>query len=125
MIISRALIALILILLSLTAWAKPSDQWRLHFNGRADSEGQIQLLFEPLGGNPIEVTIDIADGTRENDAARAARDQLREVLDDELFDVDRDDGEEVRIRARRGAADFDLTLLGNTVEGLKVKTDRE
>ena len=41
------------------------------------------------------------------------------------YDVDKDDGEEVKIRARMGEPDFEVEVVSNTVDGLKIRTDRK
>ena len=55
--------------LAATAEARPSNKWRLHFNGKADEDGVITLKFTPEKGEPTTVTIEIDKGTRENQAA--------------------------------------------------------
>ncbi len=110
--------------LAATAEARPSNKWRLHFNGKADEDGVITLKFTPEKGEPTTVAIEIDEGTRENQAAREARNQLTKEFRGE-YDVDKDDGEEVKIRARMGEPDFEVEVVSNTVDGLKVKTDRK
>lgn len=120
------LVASLILFLTLaaTAEASPSDKWRLHFNGRADEDGLISLKFSPLGAEPTIVQIEIENNTSENEAARTASDQLTEELG-EHYEFEKDDGEEVKIRALRGRADFELELVENTVDGLDLKIERK
>jgi hypothetical protein len=39
--------------------------------------------------------------------------------------VERDDGKDVLIKARHGAANFDLTIVSNSVEHVRINPDRE
>ena len=41
------------------------------------------------------------------------------------YKVKEQDGEEVKIKAKGDTQDFELEIISNTVDGLKVKTDRE
>jgi len=110
---------------STTAFAKPSDQWQLELSGSARSNGEIVIRLDPIGSDPIEVTAQIAEGTSENMVAQALVDALRLQLSHEVFRVDRVDGEDVMIRKAHGAADFDLQVISNSVEHVKISPDRE
>lgn len=114
-----------LVVVSANAFAaRASDKWRLHFNGKAKNDGVITLQFSPLGGQASQIEIKIKDNTRENEASREATDKLREKLDED-YKISHQDGEEIKIKARSGRAEFVLEVISNTVKGLDVKTDRE
>jgi hypothetical protein len=125
----KTLIHTLLIVLSLallaTAEARPSNKWRLQFSGGADSDGTITLLISPLGGEPIRAEIAITDGTGENAVAKAVVAGLREQLPSDGYHVERDDGEDVLVKKRRGAADFEIEVVANTVKGVHINRDRE
>ena len=105
--------------------AKPSDQWQLELSGSARSNGVIVIRLSPIGADPIEVTAQIAAGTSENLGAEALVEALRLQLSPEVFHAERVDGEDVIIRKARGAADFDLQVISNSVEHVKIRPDRE
>lgn len=104
--------------------ARDSDKWRLHFNGKAKQDGVLVIQLTPKGGQPISIQAEIKDNTRENEAAREVTRTLRDVLKED-YKVRHDDGEEIKIKAERGGADFELEVISNSVDGLKVRTDRE
>ena len=104
--------------------ARTSDKWRLHFNGKADTDGVLVIELSPLGGQPITIQAEIKNNTRENEAAREVTRKLRDVLKDD-YNIRHDDGEEIIIKAEGGRADFGLEVISNTVDGLKVRTDHE
>ena len=115
----------LLLLLSFTAEAKPSNKWRLPFSGGAESDGVITLKLTPEGGEPIVAEIAITKGTGENDVAKAVVEGLKAKLPKETFHVERDDGEDVLIKKKYRAADFDVEIVSNTVEGIRISSRHE
>lgn len=105
--------------------ARPSNKWRLEFSGGADSNGAIELRITPLGGAPIDASIEVSDGTGENAVAKTVVKGLKALLPKEAFHVERDDGEDVLIKRRRGAAEFLVEVTSNTVEGVRIDAERE
>lgn len=105
--------------------ARDSNKWRLEFDDSADSDGVIQLRITPTGGTPLDVSISIAKGTGENAVAQAVVEALGEQLPGDGYHVERDDGEDVLIKKRRGAADFTVEVISNTVKDVDIDLDRE
>jgi len=108
-----------------TAQASTSNKWRLQFSGGANSDGVIILRLSPKGGAPQEVSIAIEDGRGENGVAKDVTESLKAQLPGDIYHVERDDGEDVLIKKRRGTADFGVEILSNTVEGVRINPDRE
>ncbi len=108
-----------------TADANPSNKWRLQFSGDAKSSGVIELKFEPVGGDAFTVKVDVPDNTSENHVAKVVVETLKAKLPSDGYHVERDDGEDVLIKARHGAANFDLKIVSNTVEHVRINPDRE
>lgn len=122
--LSSAFLALIMtVTLAASAQARDSNKWKIHFNGKAREDGSYTLTFQKEDGEPETATIEIKKGTRENEAARETRRKLSREL--RGYDVDKDDGEEVKIRARMGADDFTITVDDSNLKGLSVKADRK
>jgi len=105
--------------------AKPSNKWRIEVNHSADSEGEIVFLVSPEGGTPVEVVTHVKDNTNENRVALAMVKAFKAQLDGDLYHIERDDWEDVLVKKRRGAANFDLTLVSSSVEGVSLKLERE
>jgi len=118
-------LAAVLLAATLAVQASPSNKWRLQFSGGADSDGTIVLRITPKGGTPIEASIDVEDGTGENAVAKTVVKGLKAQLPEDGYHVERDDGEDVLIKKRHGAADFDLEIVSNTVKGVRINPDRE
>ena len=53
------------------------------------------------------------------------RDAFAAKLDRDRFSVEVDDGEDVLIKKRGGAPDFDLVLVSNDVKSVRLHVDRE
>jgi hypothetical protein len=123
--LTRSLLALLLLAAALAVEAKPSNKWRLHFNGGADSDGVITLRFTPKGGEPLTTETAIKDGTGENAVAKAVVKSLKEQLPEDSYHVERDDGEDVLIKKRLGEENFDVEIVSNTVKGVRINPDRE
>jgi hypothetical protein len=118
-------VAAVLLVATLAVQASPSNKWRLQFSGGADSDGTIVLRITPKGGTPIEASIDVEDGTGENAVAKTVVKGLKAQLPEDGYHVERDDGEDVLIKKRHGAANFDLEIVSNTVKGVRINPDRE
>jgi hypothetical protein len=119
------LCALAALFLASAADAVPSNRWRLQFSGASQSAGTIVLRFSPVGGESFDVEIGVPNDTSENSVARLVVAVLKEKLPSEGYQVERDDGEDVLIRRRRGAADFDLEIVSDSVEHVRINPDRE
>jgi hypothetical protein len=119
--------AALLLLLAVSSWAlaAPSNKWRVAMDGRAKVDGEIELSFTPERGVASSVVVAIPKGTSENGAARITRDTLRKNFGKDVYHVEIDDGEDVLVKKRGSTPDFDLVVVRNTAEGLKVRLKRE
>jgi hypothetical protein len=111
--------------LSTSALAHPSNKWRLQFSGGSHSDGEIVLEFSPKGGDAFKVHIPVPADESENAVAKTVTNVLREKLPSEAFHVERDDGEDVLIKKRHGAANFDLGVVFNSVKHVRINPDPE
>jgi hypothetical protein len=119
------LLAALFLLVATAANASPSNKWRLEFSGGADSDGEIVIRITPKGGESIETITHIEDGRSENGVAKDVVKALEKQLPKEAFKVERDDGEDVLIKKRRGAAIFDVEILSITIKGVRINPDKE
>ena len=121
----RLALAGIFVTVALSACAASSNKWRLQFSGGADSDGTIVIRLLPEDGTPLEASVDVEDGTGENAVAKAVVEGLRAQLPEDLYHVERDDGEDVLIKKRRGVSNFDVVIVSNTVDGVRINPDKE
>lgn len=121
----RVLTLLLLLAIATAAGASPSNKWRLEFSGGSHSAGEIVIEINPVGGEPIVVHVSVSDDTSENAVAKRVVEVLRKELPEDAYHVERDDGEDVLIKKRHGAANFDLQVVFNSVKHVRVNVDRE
>lgn len=107
------------------ALASPSNKWRLQMSGHAKVDGEIELSFAPEGGTATPAVIAVPRGTGENAAARLIRDTLRTTFGKDVYKVETDDGEDVLVKKRGSTPDFEIMVVRNTAEGLRIRLDRE
>ena len=106
------------------AAASTSNKWRLQFSGGANSDGTIVIRLSPKEGDALEASIDIEDGRSENGVAKDVVSGLEDQVG-ERFHVERDDGEDVLIKKRRGNSNFGVEVVSNSVKGVRINLDRE
>ena len=100
------------------------NKWRLEVSGNAESAGRIVLQLAPAVGDPITATAAIPKGRGENDVARDVRDALQAAAG-KRYDVEVDDGEDVLVKKHEGERDFVITVVENSVQGVKVDVGAE
>ena len=109
---------------SIAMAAGVQNKWRLEFSGNAESDGRIVLELSPEQGEPRQATVDIRKGRSENGVARDVRDALRAQAG-QRYTVEVDDGEDVLVKKRSGERDFVVTVVENTVDGVRLEVDAE
>ena len=107
------------------ALASPSNKWRIQLGGKAKVDGEIELSFTPKGGAATSVVIPVPAGTHENAAARLVRDAVKAQFGKDVYKVETDDGEDVLVKKRGGTPDFEIIVVRNIAEGLRISLDRE
>ena len=98
-----------------------SNKWRIKFDNRTDSAGELVFLFALKGAQPISINISIAKGLSENDIAKIIENAFKKNAPRGIK-VERDDGEDVLVKYKQR---FSLTLLSNSVADLDVELDKE
>jgi hypothetical protein len=100
------------------------NKWRLEFSGNAESDGRIVLELAPDQGEPMRATAQITKGRSENGVARDVRDALKAQVG-QRYHVEVDDGEDVLVKKRRRERDFVVTVVENSVDGVRIHVDAE
>ena len=100
------------------------NKWRLEFSGNAESDGRIVLELAPDQGEPMRATAQVAKGRSENGVARDVRDALKAQVG-QRYSVEVDDGEDVLVKRKRGERDFVITIVENSVDGVRIHVDAE
>ncbi len=107
------------------AMASPSNKWRVKMDGAAKVDGEIELSFTPKGATATSVVIAVPKGTSENTAARLVRDAVKAQFGKDVYHVETDDGEDVLVKKRGKTPDFEIVVVRNTAEGLKISLRHE
>ena len=100
------------------------NKWRVEVSGNAESAGRIVLQVAPAKGEPMRAVASIANGRAENDVAKDVSAALQSVASGQ-YNVEVDDGEDVLIKKQGGERDFVITVVENTVQGVRVEIDAE
>jgi len=100
------------------------NKWRLEFSGNAESAGRIVLQLAPAMGEPVRATVEVAKGRSENGVARSVRDALQAQAGGR-YDIEVDDGEDVLVKRHDGERDFVVTIVENSVQGVRIDVDAE
>jgi hypothetical protein len=103
---------------------KLSNKWRVEVSESANSDGNIVFRVTPDQGTPTDVTIAIKDGRGENDVAKDIVAGLKGGLDKKVYKVERDDGEDVLVKKRKGP-NFEIKLVESTVKSVRINVEKE
>jgi hypothetical protein len=107
------------------AFAGSSNKWRIEVSEGANSDGEIVFHVTPDGGEAIEVRVTVKDGTRENKVAETISDAFAAQLPEDQYNVEVDDGEDVLVKKKGGADNFDLSLVSSTVKSVRIDIEKE
>ena len=107
------------------AAADTSNKWRLQFSGNSESSGTIVIQVTATGSAPISVEINVPFDKSENEVAEHAEKALDAVLPEDIYHVERDDGEDVLIKKKFGEENFEVLIVSNNVKGVSINLDKE
>lgn len=98
-----------------------SNKWRVKFDNRSDSDGEITFLVVLKDATPITIVVPVKKGTSENSIAKLVRDTLKASVPKGVK-VERDDGEDVLVKYKDR---FSFSIKNNTVKDLDINLDKE
>ena len=102
-----------------------SNKWRIEVSEGAKSTGNMLFRITPDDLPAIEVNVGITEGARENRVASTIRDAFRVQLPGDAFKVEKDDGEDVLVKASGSTKRFALVLISNNVKSVRIRLDKE
>lgn len=120
-----ALLTVALVACASTPEGGGSNKYRIKFNGKADTDGEVVFLVTPVTGEAKEVRLPVEEGTRENAAANDLEREMKSVLGGRDYGIERDDWEDVLVKKDLTSDNFRLELVSNTVDGLSVRVVKE
>ena len=95
--------------------------WNIAPTGSAASSGDLVFRVTPGdGSDPIEITVPVIMGAKQETVARSIRNSLNSQLPQRNFNVELGAGTNVLVSDPRGQPNFSLELLDSDVENLRV-----
>lgn len=95
--------------------------WNIAPTGSAESSGDLTFRVTPGdGSDPIEITVPVMMGARQDSIARGIRNSLSSQLPPQSYDVELGAGTNVLVRDPRGQPNFSLELLDSDIDNLRV-----
>ena len=99
----------------------PAGVWNIAPTGRADSSGDLLFrITQNDGSDPLEITVPVIMGAKEETVARGIRNSLNSQLRRDRFKVEMGEGANVLVSDARGRPNFALELIDSDVENLRV-----
>ncbi|MET0582210.1 MAG: hypothetical protein ABWY48_05370 [Pseudoxanthomonas sp.] len=85
----------------------------------------IELSVAPKDAAPTTLVVGIPARTSENRIAHLLRDALVAKFGKSVYHVEVDDGEDVLVKAKGSTPQFDLVVVRNTVDGVRLNVGKE
>jgi len=98
----------------------PNSKWRVDFNGKAASDGEMQFRVTPQSGDPILVTAKINHGRAQIYIAQDVLADFKAQLPKERFRAEIVAGERLLVKAHSGEQAFVLELVTTSVAGTHI-----
>lgn len=106
---------------SAAAGPPPASVWNIASAGRAGSSGDLHFrITRNDGSNPVDITVPVIVGAKEDTIARSIRNSLGSQLRRDRFKVELGQGANVLISDPRGQPNFSLELIDSDIEDLRV-----
>ena len=102
-----------------------SNKWRIQVSEGAKSTGTMIFRVSPKGQTSIDVRVGVVDGALENKVASVIRDAFRTQLPRDGYHIEKDDGEDVLIKARGDTPRFALSMLTSNVKSVRIRLGKE
>jgi hypothetical protein len=103
---------------------KLSNKWRIEVHEGANNTGTLLFRVTPDKGTATDVLVNVKKGRSENGVATDIKDTFKKVLDPKVYHVEKDDGEDVLVKKRKGP-DYEVKLVESTLKGTRINIDKE
>ena len=98
----------------------PNGKWRVDFNGKSTSEGEMQFRVLPHEGEPLLVTAKIRQSRAQIYIAQDVRESFKDQLPKQRFRAEIVAGERLVLKAHSGEQPFVLELVSSSVAGTHI-----
>lgn len=103
---------------------KLSNKWRIEVREGANNTGTLLFRVTPDKGTAMDIVVKIEKGRSENGVATDVKNTLKKALDPKVYHVEKDDGEDVLVKKRKGP-NFEVKFVESTLKGTRIDIDRE
>lgn len=103
---------------------KLSNKWRIEVHEGANNTGTLLFRVTPDKGTATDVLVNIKKGRSENGVATDIKDTFKKALDPKVYHVEKDDGEDVLVKKRKGP-NFEVKVVESTLKGTRINIDKE
>jgi len=97
-----------------------TSKWRVDFNGKAASDGEMQFRITPHEGDPILVTAKINQGRAQIYIAQDVLETFKAQMPKDRFRAEIVAGERLLLKAHSGEQAFVLELVTSSVAGTHI-----
>src|SRR5262245_62678770 len=98
----------------------PAGVWNIAPKGRAESSGDLHFrITQNDGSDPVDITVPVIMGAKEESIARSIRNSLGSQLRRDRFKVEMGEGTNVLVSDSRGRPNFSLELIDSDIENLR------
>ena len=103
---------------------KLSNKWRIKVSEGANNTGTLLFRVTPDKGTATDIVVNIEKGRSENGVAIDIKTTFEKALDPKVYHVERDDGEDVLVKKRKGP-NFEVKFVESTLKGTRIKIHKE
>jgi hypothetical protein len=103
---------------------KLSNKWRIEVHEGANNTGTLLFRVTPDKGTATDILVNVKKGRSENGVAIDIMDTFKKALDPKVYHVERDDGEDVLVKKRKGP-NFEVKFVESTLKGTRINIDKE
>jgi hypothetical protein len=95
--------------------------WNIAPSGRAESSGDLHFrVTHNNGSDPVDITVPVNMGAKEDSIARSIRNSLGSQLRRDLYRVELGEGVNVLVSDPRGQPNFSLELIDSDIDNLRI-----
>jgi hypothetical protein len=95
--------------------------WNIAPSGRAESSGELHFrVTHNNGSDPVDITVPVNMGAKEDSIARSIRNTLGSQLRRDLYRVELGEGVNVLVSDPRGQPNFSLELIDSDIDNLRI-----
>jgi hypothetical protein len=103
---------------------KLSNKWRIEVHEGANNPCTVLFRVTPDKGTATDILVNVKKGRSENGVAVDIMDTFKKALDPKVYHIERDDGEDVLVKKRKGP-NFEVKFVESTLKGTRINLDKE